>query len=231
MSSKTNRANIAIFLGSLLFVFGAYLSLYPSMAGAFPAGPPVEAVDEDDQDAVSDFLKEGKFEEAEEEKDRELMKLAMELKLAEKDLSALLDNEGNQIRFFDPKVNKGLVDRDLLVKLMNMQQALLEDYDKNNASTVKKIEDGNDVFVEDGQKDLDLKDVKLLDDKALMEIALEMKLMENEMDDLMKMDESSRSLFFDPDLNGGLLDRPLLLKLLVLRNGLLDAFDKRFAEF
>ena len=237
MSSKANKAIKAVLLGSLLLIFGAHLSLFPAVAKAHES---FEAVGEIEEDADFDDVNKGKFEkdEAEENDDEELLKLAMDMKLAEKDLEALLDQEKNQVRFFDPEINKSLIDRELLEKLMHMQQAFLEDFDKNKPVEEElkdvDLDDLEDIDMED-MEDLDGKEiekevnpeVKLLDDDELMKIALKMKLMEKDMEDFLKKDDSTWTVFFDPVFNKGLIDRPLLLRLLLLRQGLLNAFDNR----
>jgi len=240
MSGKASKAMIAMMLGSLVLIFGTHLSLYPSVAKAF-GDAPVAVEQEDDGD---------------------VLKLAMDMKLAEKDLEALVKNEANRARFFDPSINMGLIDRDLLVKLMVMQRDLLDEVDESMAEPVDEeekdvdLEDPDDMDVED-EEDMDVEDeedvdvddvedmdveepedmgevedqdVKHLDDEELMKMAMEMKAMEKKMEDLLKSGDSSGSLFFDQVSDKGLIDRPLLVKLLLLRQDLLDAFDTRDEE-
>lgn len=233
MSGKAKTAMIAIMLGSLVLVFGTYS--YASPAKALHAKPEAIEVEEDvDLDALHDAAK------AEEEKDAKMLKLAMAMKLAKKDLEALANNEHNKVRFLDPEINKGLVDHDLMAKMALMQHALLDKFDK--AEAVKKEEMAEPEDVEEGLEPEDVEEVEVeeeediepedvedvvaddLEDEELTKMAMEMKVMEKEMEDLLKKDDSD-SDFFDPEINMGFIDRDLLVKLVLLREDLLEDFD------
>jgi hypothetical protein len=247
MSGKANKATIAIMLGSLLIIFGIHLSLNLPLSYAFGlsagrASGEIEKEDPMDGDEKADL-----------EKDEELLKLAIDMKLAEKDLKALIGGENNRARVFDKKLNKGMIDRDLLVSLMHDQEALLAKFDEKKAGIVD--EDGEHTHPADdekavaidaedpGEEDIeeieDIEDVnniedevgvKELDDKDMMKIALKMNLLEKETKDLLMSDDSSISDFFDPMITKGFVDEPMLLRLVMMRKDLLDAYDKYHAE-
>lgn len=217
-----DRAMIAIMLGSLVLIFGSALILQPSAANAFGANAGKQAM-------------------LEEEDDEKLLKLAIDMKLAEKDLEALMKNEHNRARFFDEKVTKGMIDRDLLEKLMHMQHDMLEELDKHQAEPMDEeakhahmhaedpdegdVEDNDNMDVVEPDDDAEDVEVKALDDEDLMKMALEMKLMEKEMGDFLKKGDSSRrALLFDPLISKGLIDRELLEKLSLMREDLLRHF-------
>jgi len=219
-----DRAIIAIMLGSLVLIFGSALVLHPSAADAFGANA-------------------GKSAMAELEDDEKLLKLAIDMKLAEKDLEALMKNEHSKARFYDAKVTKGMIDLDLLGKLAHMQHDVLDEYEKSHAELMDEeakhvhmhADDPDEGDVEDKEEmdivepDDDVEDVvvKELDDEDLMHMALEMKLMEKEMKDFLKKGDSRRALLFDPLISKGLIDRELLVKLSLMREELFKDFDGR----
>ncbi|MHC1742358.1 MAG: hypothetical protein AB9873_04910 [Syntrophobacteraceae bacterium] len=233
----THRMMFTAMLASLVLIFGGYPLLGSSTAQTAENTGPGMAVDNSGPSAKVEDPAEVEDEDAadvDELEEEELMKLGLDMKAMDKDMAKLMGNEANLDRFFDPQVTKDLVDRDMLKKAMDMQKAMLDDFEKVNADGVKDDEE-EDVELEDLDElelpdDLELGEAEELDDEKLLMIAMKMKVLEAEMEGFLESDGGTWEAFFRPRFNGfdrNFIDRDFLRRQLFFRNGLFDAFDRR----
>ena len=223
MSEKTtNSAMIATVIASIMFVFifVSYPTLTPSVANAAK----IEAMDEENMDNG-----EPKDENAGKQDEEDGLKLVMDMMVMAKEMEDVLMNDSNRVRFFDPDVNKGLIDKDLLIRLMLLQEGLLDELDKREAELGEKVEE-EDVEIPEFE-DEEQAEAKELDDEELLKLALDMKIMDKELGKLMAEGDSDTWTEFDPIFNTGFLDRPFLGRTACLGRSFVDAFDNPFTRF
>jgi hypothetical protein len=149
------------------------------------------------------------------------------MKVMAKDMEDVLLNDKNRARFFDPEVNKGVIDEETLNRLLLMQEGLLDEFDRDNPEEVDKVEEEADI-PEPGEDQL--AEVKELDDAELHKLALDMKVMEKDLDKLMTGSAADNWTVFNPAINAGLINRPFLGRMVCLRRAFLGAFNNPFAR-
>jgi len=214
MSDKAkNKGMIAMLLVTLMLIFGGYPAVYSSVAEAAGNGGQVEPKDMG----------------AAKNEDENLLKLMLNMKVMEKDMEEVLLNDSNRARFFDPDINKGIIDEDLLTRLLLLQEGLRDEFDRSMAEAGDKVEE--DVEVPEAEEQ-EPEEVAELDDEDLLKLALEMKVMEKKLGKYVEAGgDTTNWTVFNPAFNAGFIDRPFLDRMVCLRQSFLGAFNNPFAGF
>jgi len=154
------------------------------------------------------------------------------MKVMQKDMEDVLMSDSNRARFFDPDINKGIIDEDLLVRLLLLQEGLVEEFDRNMAEAKDKAGDKveEDVEVPEVEEEEPV-EVKELDDEELLKLALDMKVMEKELRKIMDSGDASSWTAFNPAFQSGFITRPFLDRMVCLRQSFVGAFNNPFVGF
>jgi len=226
MSDKAKKNGmVAMILASLVMIFGCYLALYPSAVNAAKVEDMVKPPENEDPAAPKD-------ENAGNKEDEEILKLMMKMKVMQKDMEDVLMSDSNRARFFDPDIHKGIIDEELLVRLLLLQEGLVEEFDRNMAEAKDKAGDKVEDDVEVPEiEDEEPVEVKELDDEELLKLALDMKVMEKELGKIMDSGDASSWTAFNPAFESGFISRPFLGRMVCLRQSFVDAFNNPFVGF